>query len=72
MVREYALRAYFPASNRYHTLTANQYGPAKELEWKQNLIDHFNIKIENVDISEPADIQVNQTIAVKAQDRWQL
>ena len=68
MVRDYALRAYFPASDRSHTITANQYAPAKELaHWKQNLVDHwFNIKIENVDISEPADIQVNQTIAVKA------
>jgi starch phosphorylase len=68
MVREYALRAYFPASDRYHTLTANQYAPAKELaHWKQNLVAHwFNIKIENVDISEPAEIQVNQTIAVKS------
>lgn len=68
MVRDYALRAYFPASDRSHTITANQYAPAKELaHWKKNLVDHwFNIKIENVDISEPADIQVNQTIAVKA------
>jgi starch phosphorylase len=68
MVREYALRAYFPASDRYHTLTVSQYAPAKELaHWKQNLVDRwFNIKIENVDISEPPEIQVNQTIAVKA------
>ena len=68
MVREYALRAYFPASDRYQTLTVDQYAPAKELaHWKANLVDRwFNIKIENVDISEPAEIQVNQTIAVKA------
>ena len=68
MVREYALRAYFPASDRYHTLTVNQYAPAKELaHWKANLVEHwFNIKIDNVDISEPVDIQVNQKIAVKA------
>ena len=66
MVREYAMRAYFPASDRYYTLTANHYAPAKELaHWKQNLIDHwFNIKIANVDISEPAELQVNQTIDV--------
>jgi starch phosphorylase len=32
-----------------------------------NLVDHwFNIKIEEVDISQPAEIQVNQTIVVKA------
>ena len=67
MVREYALRAYFPASDRYHKLTANQYAPAKDLaHWKANLIDRwFNIKIEDINVSEPDDIQVNQTIAVK-------
>lgn len=68
MVSEYALQAYFPASDRYHTLTANQYVPAKELaHWKKNLVERwFNIKIEDIDISVPTEIQVNQTIAVKA------
>jgi starch phosphorylase len=68
MVRDYALRAYFPASDRYHILSTNQYAPAKELaQWKAKLVDRwFNIKIENVDISEPPEIQVNQKIAVKA------
>ena len=68
MVGEYALRAYFPASDRYHTLTAQQYAPAKELaHWKQTLVDHwFNIKIEDIDISESPEIQVNQKVAVKA------
>ena len=68
MVREYALRAYFPASDRYHALSAKQYNSAKELaHWRANLAEHwFNIKIQEVDISEPAEIQVNQTIAVKA------
>lgn len=68
MVRDYALQAYFPASDRHHKLSVNQYAPAKELaQWKANLLEHwFNIKIDNVDISEPAEIQVNQKIAVKA------
>ncbi len=68
MVSEYALRAYFPASDRYHTLTANQYAPAKELaSWKAHLLECWNyIKIEDIDISEPAEILVNQSIAVKA------
>jgi len=68
MVRDYALRGYFPASDRFFTLTANDYAPAKELaQWKANLVEHwFNIKIEDIDISEPAEIQVNRTIAVKA------
>lgn len=68
MVREYAERAYFLASDRYHTLSAEQYAAAKELaHWKANLVDHwYNIKIEDVNISEPVSIQVNQSIAVKA------
>jgi len=68
MVREYAQRAYFPASDRYHTLTAKQYNPAKDLaHWQENLATHWSdIKVESVDITEPAEIQVNQTIAVKA------
>jgi starch phosphorylase len=68
MVGEYAQRAYFPASDRYYTLTADQYAPAKELAaWKTKLSQHwFNMKIKDVDISSGADIEVNQTVAVKA------
>ncbi|MBV8882873.1 MAG: alpha-glucan family phosphorylase, partial [Chroococcidiopsidaceae cyanobacterium CP_BM_RX_35] len=68
MVREYAKRAYFPASDRYHTLTAKQFTPAKDLaRWQENVATHWSdIKIESIDITEPAEIQVNQTIAVKA------
>ena len=68
MVREYAERAYFPASDRYHNLTVNNYTPAKELaEWRANLSENwFNIKIKDVDISADTDIEVNQTVTVKA------
>jgi starch phosphorylase len=68
MVREYALRAYFPASDRYHTLTADQYAPAKELAaWKAKLSEHwFNIRIKDIDVSTPSEIEVNQTVGVKA------
>ncbi|MBD2343759.1 alpha-glucan family phosphorylase [Anabaena subtropica] len=68
MVREYAQRAYFPASDRYHTVTSDNYAPAKELaDWKAKLSDHwFNIKIKDIDVSAGADIEVNQTVAVKA------
>ncbi|MTJ10181.1 alpha-glucan family phosphorylase [Anabaena sp. UHCC 0204] len=68
MVREYAVRAYFPASDRYHTLTVDNYAPAKELAaWKAKLGEHwFNIKIKDVDVSAASDIEVNQTVAVKA------
>lgn len=67
MVSEYAIRGYFPASDRYLSLTADEFAPAKELaQWKANLVEHWNqIKIEEIDISEPAEIQVNQNIIVK-------
>ena len=68
MVGEYAQRAYFPASDRYHILTVDNYAPAKELaSWKSKLRDHwFNIRIKDIDVSEDTDIEVNQTVAVKA------
>ncbi len=68
MVREYAERAYFPASDRYHTLTGDHYSPAKELAtWKENLTSHwYDIKIKDVDVSAKTDIEVNQTVSVKA------
>jgi starch phosphorylase len=68
MVREYAERAYFPASDRYHTLTVDNYAPAKELaHWKENLSAHwYDIKIKDVNVSSEADIKVNQTVNVKA------
>ncbi|MEH2025270.1 alpha-glucan family phosphorylase [Nostoc sp.] len=69
MVGEYAGRAYFPASDRYHTLTVDNYAPAKELAaWKEKLGEHwFDIKIKDIDVSAASDdIEVNQTVAVKA------
>jgi starch phosphorylase len=68
MVREYAERAYFPASDRYHTLSVDNYAPAKELaHWKENLSAHwYDIKIKDVNVSSEADIKVNQTVNVKA------
>jgi starch phosphorylase len=68
MVQQYAEQAYFPASDRHHTLTANNYAPAKELaEWKANLSnDWYNIKIKDVEISQGTDIEVNQTVSVTA------
>ncbi|NMG19745.1 alpha-glucan family phosphorylase [Brasilonema bromeliae] len=68
MVREYAERAYFPASDRYHTLTADKYAPAKELAaWKDNLTAHwYDIKIKDVEVSSGADIEVDQIVNVTA------
>lgn len=66
MVREYAQRAYFPASDRHYSLTANNYTPAKELaQWREKLSQNwFNIKIKDIDISAGNILVVNQTVAV--------
>ncbi|MDJ0736336.1 MAG: alpha-glucan family phosphorylase [Nostocaceae cyanobacterium] len=68
MLGEYAQRAYFPASDRYHTLTSDSYAPAQELaDWKANLNNHwYNIKIKDVEVSSQADIEVNQTVSITA------
>lgn len=68
MVGEYAQRAYFPASDRYYNLTANNYAPAKELaDWKDKLrTSWFNIKIKDIDVSSETDILVNQNVNVTA------
>ncbi len=67
MVREYANRGYFQASDRYQNMIAEHYQPAKELaQWKGFLFDHwYRIKIEDIDISESTEIQVNQPVRVK-------
>jgi starch phosphorylase len=71
MVGEYALRAYFPASDRYRTMTADQYAPAKDLaHWKSYLFEHwYDIRIDSIDVSASSDVKVDQTIGVKAQLR---
>ncbi len=82
MVREYAMRGYFPASDRYRVMTSDNYAPAKEMaRWKAKLTENWDkIKIEEVDVSStaaesdaptldksaPLDIKVNQSIAIKA------
>jgi glycogen phosphorylase len=68
MVGEYAQRAYFHASDRYHTLTTENYAPAKELaEWKTKLSQNWhNLKIKDINVSSTSDIKVNQTVTVQA------
>ncbi|MFB2923581.1 MULTISPECIES: alpha-glucan family phosphorylase [Aerosakkonema] len=68
MVREYGTRAYFAASDRYFTMTREEYRPAKDLaDWKNKLFDRwYKMKIESIDVSEGSQIQVGQTINVKA------
>jgi starch phosphorylase len=67
MLRDYAIHGYFPASNRHFAMTSDNYKPAKELaSWKRQLFERwYDIKIEDVDIAAPADLMVNQSVAVK-------
>ena len=68
MVQDYSLLGYFPASDRYFAMGADNYRPTKELaDWRTKLFEHwYNIKIEDIDIAEPAEMLVNQTLPVKA------
>ena len=68
MVKDYARRAYFPVSDRFHTMTSDNCAPAKELShWKKQLLAKwYDIKIEAVDISQNQEVKVNQSIDVKA------
>lgn len=69
MVREYALRAYFPTSDRYFVMTQDNYASAKELaRWKHYLFEHwYRIAIESIDISSDTEIQVERPVGVKTQ-----
>jgi glycogen phosphorylase len=68
MVKDYARQAYFPASDRFSTMTENHYEPAKQLaRWKKQVFEKwYNIRIEAIDISADTDVKVNQPIGVKA------
>jgi glycogen phosphorylase len=67
MLRDYAIRGYFPASDRYLAMTSEGYAPAKDLaDWKRRLFEHwYDIKIEDVDVVAPPELMVNQPVAVK-------
>jgi len=69
MVRDYAVEAYIPASDRFTELYANNYAKAKALStWKEALVQKwYNITIKSVDVSEGYAVTVNQPIAVKAE-----
>ncbi|MEM1309112.1 MAG: alpha-glucan family phosphorylase [Cyanobacteria bacterium P01_H01_bin.153] len=68
MVKEYARRAYFMASDRLQQLSAAQFEPARELSaWQTRLYERwYAINIEAIDIAAPTDLQVNQTFNVQA------
>jgi starch phosphorylase len=67
MLRDYAVRGYFPTSDRYAIMTSDNYAPAKALaHWKRQLFEHwFDIKIEAVDIAASDELKVNQSVSVK-------
>jgi starch phosphorylase len=67
MLRDYAVRGYFPASDRSLIMTSDEYTPAKDLaSWKRQLFERwYDIKIEDIDIAAPTELVVNQAVAVK-------
>ncbi len=69
MVRDYAMRAYFPTSDRYFAMSKDNYAPAKELaHWKQHLFDNwYDMKIKAIDVSADSEIKVNQSVRVTTQ-----
>jgi len=69
MVKDYAQRGYFAASDRAQVLASNQFGPGKELaEWESRLLDHwYGMRFEEITLSETQDLRVNQVIQVTAQ-----
>jgi starch phosphorylase len=68
MVKEYARRAYFAASDRLATLTEGNYAPAKTLAtWQAHLLQHwYEMRIESVTIAAETELQVNQPFQVTA------
>ncbi len=78
MVGEYAQRGYFPASDRCQQMRADQHAAARGLaQWKTYVSQHWReVKITSVDVAVgnvhqptanyPAEVQVNQSIAVTA------
>jgi glycogen phosphorylase len=68
MVRDYASRFYFPTSDRFTNLTANNFTPVKELShWKQKLFEQwYQVRIHSLEVSESSNIEVNQTVDVTA------
>ncbi|MGQ4646090.1 alpha-glucan family phosphorylase [Lyngbya aestuarii] len=67
MLRDYAVRGYFPASDRYFTMTRDAYTAAKELaDWKQKLFERwYDIKIVDIDVAASEELVVNQSFPVK-------
>jgi glycogen phosphorylase len=68
MVREYAERGYFAASDRHQTMTTNSYMAAKDLsQWQSSVFSHWNeLKIVDIQVSDLSNVKVSETVSVKA------
>lgn len=68
MVKDYATQGYFAASDRAHTLASQGYGPGKELAvWQSRLLEQwYDMRFEEISISEATDLRVNQPLKVSA------
>ncbi|PSR15881.1 alpha-glucan phosphorylase [filamentous cyanobacterium CCP3] len=68
MVKDYANRGYFAASDRARTLATDDYGPGKELTaWQARITEQwYEVRFEEVAISDTSDLRVNQPFKVTA------
>jgi starch phosphorylase len=68
MVREYALRMYFPAYSRYSEFLANGAKKAKDMAvWKNNLARSWkDVHIESVESGSESKVQVGDDMRVRA------
>jgi starch phosphorylase len=68
MVKDYANQGYFAASDRAQALSADHYGPGKELAtWQTRITEHwYDVRFESVAISDTTGLRVNQPFKVTA------
>lgn len=68
MVKDYAERGYFQASDRTYALAADGYVPAQEFAaWQDRVRQHwYDMRFEEISISETTDLRVNQEFHVDA------
>lgn len=67
MVKEYADKGYFAATERTYKLMDEHFQPARELAaWQSRILEHwYDMRFEEVFISEAIDLKVNQQFLVK-------
>ncbi|MBD0267120.1 MAG: alpha-glucan family phosphorylase [Cyanobacteria bacterium Co-bin8] len=68
MVQDYAEQGYFAASDRCATFGLQDFKPARELaHWQTHIFEHwYDMRIEEIAISEATDLKVNQSFQVEA------